>query len=246
MPIGGWNDIGGITRSGSPVNYTYTVRTDRGNRPVNYVSWFDAVRFANWLHNGQPTGWQGPNTTEDGAYDISLGRNVVRKPGAVVFLPSEDEWYKAAYYKGGGTNAGYWDYPTRSNTVPTSEPPPGANMTNGSANYDDSGYVDTTYLTTEVGAYSYRPSDSPYGTFDQGGNLGEWNETLISGLYRFRRGGSYFSSNGQLHANFRNFVSPGHEIFNVGFRVASIPEPGSLTLLVCVAISGMTWTRHWG
>ena len=84
-----------------------------------------------------------------------LGYDVVCKPGALFFLPSEDEWYKAAYYKGGGTNAGYWDYPTQSDTAPTAELPVGTDMVNGSANYYyDYTYLDTTYYTTEVGAYS--------------------------------------------------------------------------------------------
>jgi hypothetical protein len=30
--------------------------------------------------------------------------------GATFHLPTADQWYKAAYYKGGSTNAGYWDY----------------------------------------------------------------------------------------------------------------------------------------
>ena len=45
-----------IQRSGSSGSYTYSVAADWANRPVNYVSWGDAARFANWLHNGQPTG----------------------------------------------------------------------------------------------------------------------------------------------------------------------------------------------
>ena len=56
-----------IQRTGSSPNYSYSVAADWANRPVNYVSFWDAARFANWLHNGQPTGPQGPGTTEDGA-----------------------------------------------------------------------------------------------------------------------------------------------------------------------------------
>ena len=52
-----------IKRTGSSGSYTYSVASDWANRPVNYVSWGDAVRFANWLHNGQQTGAQGLNTT---------------------------------------------------------------------------------------------------------------------------------------------------------------------------------------
>ena len=106
--------FGGITRSGSSGSYTYSAIAGREDKPVNYVSFYDSLRFANWLHNGQPTGAQNNSTTENGAYELSLGTSVVRKAGAQIFLTSEDEWYKAAYYKEGGTSAGYWDYPAGS------------------------------------------------------------------------------------------------------------------------------------
>ena len=91
---------------------------DWANRPVNYVSFWDAARFANWLHNGQPTGPQGPGTTEDGAY-LNVGNQAPsfgRNAGATFFIPTEDEWYKAAYHdKTAGLAASYFDYPTGTN-----------------------------------------------------------------------------------------------------------------------------------
>ncbi len=234
---GGWQGIGGISRSGMGTGadpWMYATRPNRGNRPVNYVGWYDALRFANWMHNGQDSG-----DTEDGAYDMSLGSHVTRKAGATWALSSEDEWYKAAYYdpnKPGG--AGYWDYPTQSDTLPSAEPAPGTDMTNGSANYLVSGgYQDATYYTTEVGSYAARPSDSAYGTFDQGGNVWEWNEADLfgDGSFRGARGGSffYFVDIG-LHGAGRYgmtgaAISDGGA--NFGFRVAQIPEPTTLTLL---------------
>ncbi len=121
---------GGITRDGSNGSYTYSTIAGRESMPVNSVSWHDALRFANWMHNGQ-----GGGDTEDGAYDMSLGLSVVRKPDAQVFLPTEDEWYKAAYYKGGGE---YWDFPTKTDEPypPTAEVPPGTDLIHGSANYN--------------------------------------------------------------------------------------------------------------
>jgi hypothetical protein len=69
---------------------------------VDFVSFWNALRFANWLHNGQPRGLQDETTTEDGAYTLTptgiVNNTITRNPGAVVFLPSENEWYKAAYY----------------------------------------------------------------------------------------------------------------------------------------------------
>ena len=61
---------------------------------------------------------------------------ITRNAGATYFIPSENEWYKAAYYKGGGTNAGYWTYPTQSNTAPSNVL--SATGTNN-ANYCDTG-----------------------------------------------------------------------------------------------------------
>jgi formylglycine-generating enzyme required for sulfatase activity len=206
-PYGLWNDImqigyGGINRTGSGP-YFYTVTSGRGNQPVVGVSCYDAVRFANWLTDG---------VTESGTYTITNGGNdsgTVTVPSAAQraawaaagsvhwLLPSEDEWYKAAYYKGGGTNAGYWTYPTRSDTAPTSEVPPGGA---NSANFFDltTGFVvthSTTFVVytdylTDVGAYS--SSLGPYGTLDQGGDVWQWNEAHINWL----QNPSYFPSHG--------------------------------------------------
>jgi hypothetical protein len=60
-----------IKRQGTSGSYTYSVASDWADRPVNYVSWGDAARFANWLHNGQPTGAQDLTTTEDGSYFLN-------------------------------------------------------------------------------------------------------------------------------------------------------------------------------
>jgi formylglycine-generating enzyme required for sulfatase activity len=113
---------GGITQSGSGGSYTYSVKTNYGNKPVSYVSWYDCARYCNWLHNNKPSGSQNSSTTENGAYTLSgatTGNAVSKNAGAKYHIPTEDEWYKAAYYKGGGTNAGYWSYATQSDTEPT-------------------------------------------------------------------------------------------------------------------------------
>jgi formylglycine-generating enzyme required for sulfatase activity len=117
------NDVmGGITRSGSSGSYTYSVKTNMANKPVVFVNWFDCARYCNWLHNGKPIGLQNSSTTETGAYTLNgatSGVNITRNVNANYYIPTENEWYKAAYYKGGGTNAGYWLYATQSNTAPT-------------------------------------------------------------------------------------------------------------------------------
>src|SRR5690606_36112277 len=115
--------LGGITRSGAPGSYTYLVKPGRENNPVVFVSFWDAVRFATWLDNGQPVGPQGPATTEDGAYRLApddvAANEVARNPGLHVFVPSENEWYKAAYFVPGSGPAGaYVDYPLPGGQTP--------------------------------------------------------------------------------------------------------------------------------
>ena len=213
--------FGGIRRSSPPAPYSYSVKDPNWpNKPVNYVNFYDCLRFANWLHNGQPVGSQNASTTEDGAYTLT-GLNSVdtgnhpihgvngRNANAKVWLTSEDEWYKAAYYKGGGTNAGYWDYATKSDTVSAAEFPPGGS---NSANYNN-----VVGAVTDVG--SYTSSISGYGTFDQGGNVWEWNETDEQGIWRIKRGAAFDVSGNFLPASYRNGDVPTTHINNKGFRV---------------------------
>jgi hypothetical protein len=116
--------VGGIARSGASGTYVYGAIPGRESRPVNWVSFYDALRFANWLHNGQPTGPQGPTTTEDGAYTITAAEiaanSIARNAGATIVLTSEDEWYKAAYYS--PASASYFDYPFGSDAQPSCGP----------------------------------------------------------------------------------------------------------------------------
>jgi len=211
---------GGITRSGSSGSYTYSVIAGREEMPVNYVSFYSALRFANWLHNGQLTGAQDASTTEDGAYTFSgMWTAGARNADATIFLPSEDEWYKAAYYDAG--LAIYYDYPAASNSQTTCALP---GATANTANCDS-----VEGDLTDVGSYTGSPS--PNGTFDQGGNLWEWNEAVGEFSFRGLRGGDFDNAPNALAASFRNANDPALDLYIVGFRVASIAEPEVLPSL---------------
>jgi len=217
---------GGITRSGSSPNFSYSAIAGREDMPVNWVSFYDSLRFANWLSNGQPTGTQDSTTTEDGAYDMSLGSSVVRKAGATVFLTSEDEWYKAAYYDTGATS--YFDYPAGSDTQTTCTTPGAtANTANCSPVVGD---------LTDVG--SYTGAASPNVTFDQGGNVLEWNEAILDGSDRGLRAGAFTGLAGFLAASIRLATSPVGETLDLGFRVASL-EPEAAPIIPVLSPAGL-------
>jgi len=218
----------GITRSGSSGSYTYAVTSGMENRPVVYVSWFDAARFSNWLSNGQGNG-----DTETGSYNLNGASSGLILPiaDAKIRLPSEDEWYKAAYYN--GATSSYSLYPNGQNTITTA----------------DANHILSVGSTTDVGSYSHDPS--MYGTFDQGGNVWEWNDAII-GLYHGFRGGSwgspfdsysfeyFFGSN--LHSSYRGASDPTLEFSTGGFRLAAVPEPSAIAMTMLA--SGMMLIRR--
>ncbi|NLX22670.1 MAG: SUMF1/EgtB/PvdO family nonheme iron enzyme [Phycisphaerae bacterium] len=222
-----------IQRSGISGSYTYSVASDYANRPVNCVSWGDSARFANWLHNGQPTGPQGLSTTEDGAYYLNGATTnaqllaVNRESDWKWAITSEDEWYKAAYHKNDGVTGNYFNYPTSSDSVP------GRDLSDASGNnanyYGSPSPIDSPYYTTVAG--EFQNSDSPYGTFDQGGNVWEWNEAVLYGSYRGLRGGSFSLNDYYLLASGRYHYFPSDEYDSIGFRVSEVPEPGTMALL---------------
>jgi formylglycine-generating enzyme required for sulfatase activity len=216
-----YNGGGVINRTGSSGSYVYSVTSGYANRPV-FANFYNSLRFANWLQNGQPTGLQSNSTTEDGAYTITASgisaNSITRNAGATIFLTSENEWYKAAYYNAITTS--YFDYPAGSDTATTCAAPtatPNRAACNQSTTFD-------------VGSYTGSPS--PYGTYDQGGNLWEWDES-ISGSNRIIRGGAFNSgSSSDLAVTLRGVGFGQNNYPWVGFRLATttIPEPDTAAL----------------
>jgi sulfatase modifying factor 1 len=235
-------NIAGISRSGTSGGYFYSVIDNggpSGNRPITFVSWFDAARFANWMQNGQ-----GSADTETGAYTLdgaTSGTAPAKNPGAQFYIPTENEWYKAAYYSPvlNSGSGGYYTYATQSNTAPGNTIGSGANQANyrssvsGTAVYSvtqSSSYSSGQNYLTDVGAFTN--SASFYGTFDQSGNVFEWNDlTGVAGSSRGLRGGGW-SFNAFLLSSSNWFTDvPSIEVGLNGFRLASpVPEPATLGL----------------
>jgi len=234
VPFGTDLNVAGISRSGSTGSYVYSVIGD-GDRPVTYVSWFDAARMANWMQNGQPTGVvDGPTAaTEYGAYtlngDTTSGLET-KNANALYWIPSENEWYKAAYYDPAlnGGAGGYWSYATKSNTAPGNNP--NTPSVPNQANYRIGGIYSVTQTNsisgvnalTDVGLFSN--SASSYGTYDQTGDVWTWNDAVIDTSDRGIRG-SYWGSSG-VGAYYRSDDPPTEANDDaIGIRLATVPEP---------------------
>jgi len=253
----------GISRTGGSGSYTYSV-IGSANRPITYVSWFDSARFSNWMANGQPTGAQTSTTTENGAYNVNgattgnaVAKNVTNpntSAAPTFYVPTENEWYKAAYYSPtlNSGSGGYYAYATQSNTAPGNVVGSAANQANyiyhdvfsvtQSGSYDSN----LNYLT-DVGAFS--GSRSFYGTFDQSGNVWQWNDLDgAAGSSRGQRGGYWVSYASGVSSSESLWADPTSENGSLGFRLASpvsspsgVPEidPNGLSAALGMIVGGL-------
>jgi sulfatase modifying factor 1 len=244
-PLGLYNSQMSVTpnpiafSANNPSGSKYSAVSGRENHPVNGVTWYNTIRFANWLNNGQ-----GDSDTESGSYTLlggtptpSNATSITRSPNANVVLPNEDEWYKAAYYNSESNS--YFAYPTSSNTPPIGAVPTGLP---NHANFALGGQ----FQITDVGAYT--GTTSPYGAFDMAGNVWNWTETSAGGAQSVRffyaRGGSHLSTADDSRSSYR--TSGNAQLFNgsVGFRVALVPEPSSFVLAALGLIGLVVWKRR--
>ena len=207
-----------------------------GDQPVAAISWNEAAMFCNWLTSGDVTA--GAYTIDGSGVVTGIDRDsAISAHGTVYVIPTENEWYKAAYYNPGTST--YYNYPTGSDSVPDG--------------IDDDG--DTEFDAVFYDGHNQgHPNDvddagllSPYGTMGQGGNVWEWNETLITGSSRGLRGGGWGYDSSYLHASARNYYYPSSEGYFLGFRVASsaaVPEPGSLIIWACGGLGAFVLRRR--
>jgi formylglycine-generating enzyme required for sulfatase activity len=167
--VGGF---GSIIRSGFSGDYSYRVKAGGGNKPVGYVTWESCIRYVNWLSNGG-----GEGNTEIGSYTVNGGEVTPPEHAALAagkttkwVISSENEWYKAAYYDPlKDDTGGYWPYAIKGRFSPECN-------------------INTSSIMS-VG--SFPEAFSPYGTFDQNGNMWEYNESM-NGNKVGLRGGSFF------------------------------------------------------
>ena len=223
------------------------------NQAATRVSWNEAARFVNWLNVSsgyapaynfavQPGG-EGYTGNEDlvlwtpsnGGYDAS---NRYRNSSARYVLPSEHEWYKAAYYSGSG--ALYFDYATGSDVIPTAV---ASGTTAGTAVYAN--------VSSSPAAVNNAGGLSAYGTMGQNGNVWEWAESAIDGINnsssenRAIRGGTCYNTENDLRSSNRViFYAPTYSDSFLGFRVASVPEPSCTVLMISAGLLALARRRR--
>lgn len=204
--------------TGSDGGYSYGAFYTGDQQPTDNISWYEATQFCNWLTSGDKSKgtyqFSGSNTNP-GSF-LGINRDTAKAAyGTIYVLPTEDEWYKAAYYKPDGS--GYSIYANGTNIAPTA---------GVQSNYN--GTIGTPW---DIGTGTQEQN----GTFDMMGNIWEWNETLVNSSDRIFRGGSYLGGSPGLKSISQYWLSPSFENGEMteggGFRIAEIPEPATLIFL---------------
>jgi hypothetical protein len=210
-----------IDRSGTGTSvdpFIYTVSQEsNSDQPMPWVTWYSAARFVNWLNNGATSS----ASTETGAYNLNGATRGIftHTANAKFWLPTENEWYKAAYFDpqlnaGAG---GFWKIATGSNLYPDAVDPSG--WVNA-ANYNDFRAKDR--KLTDVGAYTFSPSSN--GTYDQAGNLWEFLEASFQQNH-IVRGGSWSYGYTPIESTTRRDYVADYLDDDTGFRIATAISP---------------------
>jgi formylglycine-generating enzyme len=240
------NQIDAATRNGLQ---NVTAGAWIGDQPAANISWYEAAAYVNWLNTSKGYAPAYNLTLTNGAWSMALwqttpdskgnvawingGTNLYRNANCVYFLPSENEWYKAAYYDPGKSkgNGGYWLYSTGSNLTPSSVP---WGTSSGTAVFNQpEGYGPAS--VKQAGGLS------PYGIMGQGGNVWQWIEKFESSSFSviekgwvFFRGGAWYLDDISMQSYAHRLGIPGDSSSlnsclpldkdnAIGFRVARKP-----------------------
>jgi sulfatase modifying factor 1 len=206
------SDVG----SGNENHWTNSLGS--ADAPAVRITWHEAARYCNWLTSGD---------AKVGAYTIdsndkvtgALTRAGILASGETYFvLPTEDEWYKAAYYNG----SGYSRYANGTDTVPELG-------------------VGAMYKTNTVWTVQEGLLEENNDTHNMMGNVWEWTESPLDGSVLTTgsvitasmafRGGAYNQNDARLGADHRESGNPTVSHESVGMRVVVIPEPGTISLM---------------
>ncbi|MBI9021191.1 MAG: SUMF1/EgtB/PvdO family nonheme iron enzyme [Verrucomicrobia bacterium] len=240
VTIGGTDVAADSATSYGSVNYTYqisryevtgmefgaavaadpnvgTYGSDGANTPVFYVSWYEAVKYCNWLTSGNA--YLGAYTHGGGTFAGIDRAGAISTYGTVYVLPTEDEWYKAAYWRDDPVDQ--WSlYANGTDTTPTWGTTSGWNYYNG----EDYAYGGDAW---GVG-YGVQEQN---GTYDMMGNVSEWTESVYDASRRVLRGGSFADSSLGVSSLTQGRGNPSDELYrNVGVRVVAVPEPSTVLL----------------
>lgn len=243
------------TTPNTPGGQRWRVPAGNENRLVGNISWRMAAMLCNWYHNNKSTDRA---AFLSGAYDVSTfgftgpANNIFtdqaeRSPGARYFIPTYDEWMKAAHYdpnRNGPNQGGWWRYSISSDTLPVYGPP-GATV-NGLATQANALGFGGPIPPEEVLLGAYPNAVSPWGLLDVAGGTSEWTESIrtTSAGTRFRLfdGSSFLrsftpSSSADSIA-IRGGEYPDLSLFDYGFRIASVvPAPSAASIVAALLLA---------
>lgn len=190
--------------------YNEGVTWTASNLPVNGVSWYEAIQFCNYLTTGDKSQgaylWSGDNTNPGDFVGVDR-ETAIETYGIVYVLPTEDEWYKAAYY----TGSGYSYYANGTSITPVAG-------------------VDSNYMSNKPWDVTFGTQEQN-GTYNMMGNVWEWNESPINNNRRLQ-GGSYAWWN-DFYLSSYDFGNdyPFTERPDIGFRIAYVTAPCAYLLI---------------
>ncbi len=211
--------------------------------PTGGITWRTAAVFTNWLNNAKDNHLA---SFMNGAYDVStfgyLGSSSIftdqlaHNPGARYWIPTWDEWLKAAHYdpdKNGPGAGGWWKYSTMSDTTPPVYGPPGVLvggvLAQANAQWTSTNFPGYNPMTVPLGAYAL---SNAFGLYDVAGGTSEWTEeATILHTARMLDGSArafdYAASSDEVSftggGDFPSFAWS-----HYGFRVASsVPAPAT-------------------